>query len=47
MQHPPNGRGRSAPEGAQETGEGVEAAPDWYLANQSPPDYPNDQRTAW
>ena len=27
-------------EGAQETGEGVEAEPDWDLANQSPPDYP-------
>jgi hypothetical protein len=34
-------------EGAQETGEGVEAEPDWGLANQSPPDYPDDQRTAW
>jgi len=34
-------------EGAQETGEGVEAEPDWDLANQSPPDYPDDQRTAW
>ncbi|MCW2312232.1 hypothetical protein M2244_001973 [Rhodoferax antarcticus] len=33
--------------GAQEMGEGVEAAPDWDLANQSPPDYPDDQRTAW
>ena len=33
--------------GAQETGEGVEAEPDWELANQSPPDYPDDQRTAW
>ena len=33
--------------GAQEMGEGVEAEPDWDLANQSPPDYPNDQRTAW
>lgn len=31
----------------QEMGEGVEAAPDWDLANQSPPDYPDDQRTAW
>ena len=37
-------------EGAQETGEGVEgveALPDWDLANQSPPDYPDDQRTDW
>ena len=32
-------------EGAQGTGEGVEASPDWDLANQSPPDYPDDQRT--
>ncbi len=28
-------------------GEGVEAEPDCDLANQSPPDYPDDQRTAW
>jgi len=21
--------------------------PDWKLANQSPPDYPNEQRTTW
>ena len=36
--------------GAQESqaqGEGVESEPDWDLANQSPPDYPDDQRTAW
>ena len=33
--------------GAQETGEGVEAEPDWDLANPSPPDYPDDQRTTW
>ena len=33
--------------GAQEAGEGVEAEPDWHLANQSPPDYPDDQRTTW
>ena len=33
--------------GAQETGEGVEAQPDWDLANPSPPDYPDDQRTTW
>ena len=33
--------------GAQEQGEGVEAEPDWDLANQSPPDYPDDQRTDW
>jgi len=34
----------------QETGdgvEGVEGEPDWDLANQSPPDYPDDQRTTW
>ncbi|MCW2314021.1 hypothetical protein M2244_003784 [Rhodoferax antarcticus] len=30
--------------GAQETREGVEALPDWDLANQSPPEYPDDQR---
>jgi hypothetical protein len=33
--------------GAQELGEGVEALPDWDVANQSPPDYPDDQRTTW
>jgi hypothetical protein len=33
--------------GAQETGEGVEALPDWDLANQSPPDCSDDQRTTW
>ena len=33
--------------GAQETGEGVAAEPDWDLANPSPPDYPEDQRTSW
>jgi len=38
---------------SQEQGEGVEAEPDWDLANQSPPDYldypdcPDDQRTTW
>ena len=32
--------------GAQEVGEGVEAEPDGVLANQSPPNYPDDQRTA-
>ena len=35
---------------SQELVEGVEALPDWDLANQSPanyPDYPDDQRTAW
>ena len=31
--------------GAQDQGEGVDAEPDWELANQSPPDYPADQRT--
>jgi len=35
-----------APE-SQEQGEGVEAEPDWDLANQSAPDYPDDQRTDW
>ena len=30
----------------EELGEGGEAGPDWDLANQSPPDYPDDQRTA-
>ena len=34
-------------EGAQETGEGVEAEPDWDLAAQPAPDYPDDQRTDW
>jgi len=33
--------------GAQEQGEGVEAEPDWDMTNQSPPDYPEDQRTTW
>ena len=33
--------------GAQDVGDGVEALPDWDLANQSPPDYPDDQRKAW
>ena len=35
---------------SQELGEGVEALPDWDLANQLPPnysDYPDDQRTSW
>lgn len=32
---------------AGELGEGVEAEPDWDLANQSPPDDPEDQRTNW
>jgi hypothetical protein len=32
---------------AREPGEGVDAMPDWDLANQSPPDYPDDQRTTW
>jgi hypothetical protein len=43
-------RGPSLWEGAQESrgqGEGVEALPDWDLANQSSPDYPADQRTDW
>jgi len=34
-------------EGAQETGEGVEALLDWDMTSQSPPDYPDDQRTTW
>jgi len=34
-------------EGAQETGEGVDALPDWDMASQSAPDYPDDQRTPW
>jgi hypothetical protein len=34
-------------QGAQETGEGVEAELDWDLANQSLPDYPDDKRTTW
>jgi len=25
----------------------MEAEPDWDLANQSAPDYPDDQRTDW
>ena len=32
---------------AQEMGEGVEGEPDWEMTNQSPPDYPDDQRTTW
>jgi len=28
-------------------GEGVEAEPDWDIANQSPTDYLDDQRTDW
>jgi hypothetical protein len=43
---PPLWEGEGAPE-SQEQGEGVEAEPDWDLANQSPPDYLDDQRTAW
>jgi len=33
--------------GVQEMGEGVEAEPDWDMANQSPPDNPDGQRTTW
>ena len=35
--------------GAQEMGDGVaaQAEPDWDQASQSPPDYPDDQRTVW
>jgi len=32
---------------SQEQGEGVEAEPDWDAMSQSPPDCPDDQRTAW
>ncbi|APW46082.1 tnpA [Rhodoferax antarcticus ANT.BR] len=32
---------------SQEQGEGVEAEPDSDLANQSPPEYLDDQRTDW
>ena len=31
--------------GAQQAGQGVDAEPDWELANQSLPDCPDDQRT--
>jgi hypothetical protein len=34
-------------QGSQEQGEGVEAEPDWDAMSQSPPDYPDDKRTAW
>jgi len=43
---PPLWEGETAQE-SQEQGEGVEAEPDWDLANQSPPQYPDDQRTDW
>jgi len=43
---PPLWDGEGAQE-SQEQGEGVEAEPDWDLPNQSPPDYPDDQRTTW
>jgi len=43
---PPPWEGEGAPE-SQEQGEGVEAEPDWDLANQSAPDYPDDQRPDW
>jgi len=33
--------------GAQEMGEGVEAEPDWDMAAQPAPVYPDDQRTTW
>lgn len=33
--------------GAQEMGEGVEPLPDWDMADQPSPNYPDDQRTAW
>ena len=34
-------------EGAQEPGDGVDAMPDWDMADQPAPDYPDDQRTTW
>ena len=33
--------------GAQDMGECVETLPERDMASQSPPDYPDDQRTAW
>ena len=33
--------------GAQEPGEGVDIEPNRDMANQAPPDYPEDQRTDW
>ncbi len=33
--------------GAQEPGECVDIEPHWDMTNQSPPDYPEDQRTTW
>ena len=33
--------------GAQQAGQGVDAEADWKLANQSPPDCPDVQRTTW
>jgi len=32
---------------SQEQGESVEALPDWDMPNQSPPEYPDDQRSTW
>ena len=32
---------------AAQMGEGVDTEPDWDLANQLPPEYPDDQRTTW
>ncbi len=32
---------------AQKPDEGALGEPDWDMANQSPPDYPEDQRTVW
>ena len=43
---PPLWDGEGAQE-SQEQGEGVEAEPDWDLPNQSPPEFPDDQRTTW
>jgi len=42
---PPRGSPLWEGEGTQETGEGVEAVPDWDMAAQPAPDYPDDQRT--
>ena len=33
--------------GAQAADDGVAAEPDWDTSNQSPPEYPADQRTMW
>ena len=33
--------------GGKELRDGVEASPDWDMAAQPAPDYPDDQRTTW